>query len=116
MSQAEPAGPPEQQQDTNDRRPASAPERSGNNELKRMLKIKVPIIVRLARKRMLLSEVLHFKSGTIIEFDKHVGEGLDLMINNKCIGRGLAVKVGENFGLRITRITSRGETIKAMGG
>lgn len=84
-------------------------------ELKRILQIEVPIIVRLAEKKLALEEVLQLSPGGIVEFEKTVEEDLDLMINNKCIGTGVAVKVGENFGLRITRVGSVDETIKAMG-
>ena len=40
---------------------------------------------------------------------------LNLMVNNKVIGLGQAVKVGENFGIKITRIESAQERISAMG-
>jgi flagellar motor switch protein FliN/FliY len=65
---------------------------------------------------MAMHDVLAFCPGTIVEFSKSVEEELDLMINNKCIGGGVAVKVGENFGLKVTRIGSLRQTIKALGG
>ena len=43
-----------------------------------------------------------FRKAAIIEFEKSSDEPLELMINNKVIGLGETVKVGENFGLRIT--------------
>ena len=64
---------------------------------------------------MPLSEILNLTSGAIIEFEKSSDGELDLLINNKCIGHGQAVKVGENFGLRITDIGSVQERIRAMG-
>ncbi len=87
-----------------------------NPELKRILKLEVPIIVRLAEKTMRLGEVLEFIPGTIIEFEKTVDEELDLMINNKCIGKGKAAKIGENFGLKVTDIETIERIIKALGG
>ncbi len=84
-------------------------------ELQRILKLQVPIIVRLAEKPMRVAEILDMNPGIIIEFDKTVDEPLDLMINNKCIGHGQTVKVGENFGLKVTKITSLGQIIQAMG-
>ena len=41
---------------------------------------------------------------------------LDLLVNNKSIGRGAAVKVGENFGIKITGIGSVKEVIRTLGG
>jgi len=84
-------------------------------ELQRILKLQVPVIVRLAEKTMRVSDILDMNPGIIIEFDKTVDEPLDLMINNKCIGKGQTVKIGENFGLKITKITSLGQIIQAMG-
>jgi len=85
------------------------------NEIERILKIEVPVIVRLAQCEMPMSRILGLTPGAIVEFDKPSDAELDLMINNKCIGQGQAVKVGENFGLRITRIGNIKEKIRALG-
>lgn len=89
---------------------------SDNPEIKRILRLEVPVIVVLAEKTMKLGEVLDFTPGTIIEFEKNVEEELDLMINNKCVGKGAAVKVGENFGIKVTNIDTIEKLIRAMGG
>lgn len=83
-------------------------------EFNRILKLQVPIIVRLAEKTMTTGEIMDISPGTIIEFDKIVDEELDLMLNNKCIGVGQAVKISENFGLKITNIASLEKVINAM--
>ena len=85
-------------------------------EIRRILQVQVPIIVRLADKIMPLGEIMQLQPGAIIEFSKVIGEDLDLMINNKCIGGGQAVKVGEKFGLKVTKITTLDKMILAMGG
>ena len=54
--------------------------------------------------------------GAIIEFVKSSSEPLELMINNKVIAHGETVKVGENFGLRITRIGDPKAIMKAVSG
>jgi len=84
-------------------------------ELKRLLAIDVPIIVQLGIRRLSVGEVMRFAVGAIIEFQKSAEEELELLANNRPIGKGHAVKVGENFGLRITAITSVRETIRALG-
>lgn len=81
----------------------------------RILRLQVPVIVRLAERTMPLADIVNLSSGAIVEFDKPAEAELDLMINNKCIGKGQAVKVGENFGLRVTSIGSVRERIVAMG-
>jgi flagellar motor switch protein FliN len=108
--------------------PASAPSKnSGSIErgdaaprttlhLQRVLAIEVPVIVRLAERSMPVKSIMQLATGSIIEFEKAADDELDLMINNKCIGHGQAVKVGENFGLRVSRIESVKEKIDALAG
>ena len=84
--------------------------------LQRVLKIQVPLIVRLASKPMPLSQITNWTLGSIIEFDRSADEPLDLMINNTCIGYATAVKVGENFGARVTSIIdAKGKLESLMG-
>ena len=78
------------------------------------MKLQVPIIVRLANRKILLSEVMRLGVGAIVEFVKGSSEPLDLMINNKVVGQGDTVKVGENFGLRISRIGDSRQILQAV--
>lgn len=84
--------------------------------LDRVLKLEVPVIVTLAQRSMRFRDVLRLTAGTILEFDQPASADLRLMINNKCIGTGKAVKVGENFGLSISSISSKRRRIEAMAG
>ncbi|MFN4242427.1 MAG: FliM/FliN family flagellar motor switch protein [Tepidisphaerales bacterium] len=83
--------------------------------VERILKLQVPVVVKLAERRMALSEVLRLGVGAIIEFSKSSEEPLELLINNRPIGLGEAVKVGENFGLKLTRIGDIRDIVRAMG-
>jgi flagellar motor switch protein FliN/FliY len=84
--------------------------------MQRILRMHVPVIVRLAQRKILLAEVMRLGTGAIIEFVKSSSEPLELLINNKVIALGETVKVGENFGLRITRIGDVKQVIRSMGG
>jgi flagellar motor switch protein FliN/FliY len=53
--------------------------------------------------------------GAIIEFHKAADDELELLANNKIIGKGHAVKVGENFGIKLTSIGPIKETIRILG-
>src|SRR3982751_1841623 len=88
---------------------------SQNLELKRILRLQVPVIVRLAERKLSMSEVLRLGVGAIIEFSKSSDEPLELLVNNKPIALGVTVKVGENFGLRITQIGDVRQLIRSMG-
>lgn len=85
-------------------------------ELKRLFKIKVPIIVRLSERDMSFEDVLGLTPGAIIEFETTCDADLQLVVGNQVIGAGQAVKVGENFGLRITKMADMSNRIVAMGG
>jgi flagellar motor switch protein FliN len=85
------------------------------SDLAGVLQLEVPVIVRLGERSMNLAEVLSLVPGSIIELPKPVGAELDLLVNNKQVGTGVAVKVGENFGLRITYVGDVRERIEAMG-
>jgi flagellar motor switch protein FliN/FliY len=93
-------------------KPASNPPPS---EVGRILRLNVPVIVKLAERKLLLSEVMRLGTGAIIEFSKSNDEPLELLINNKPIGLGEAVKVGENFGLRLTQIGDIKQIVAALG-
>ena len=56
-------------------------------------------------------------TGAIIEFFKSSDRPLELLVNNKVIALGEAVKVGENFGLhRIKQVGDAKQIVEALGG
>ncbi|MFT3786749.1 MAG: FliM/FliN family flagellar motor switch protein [Tepidisphaeraceae bacterium] len=65
---------------------------------------------------MNVQEVLRLGPGSIIEFFKPADEPLEMMINNKTIGLGVAVKVSENFGIKLTQVGDTKTLIAALGG
>jgi flagellar motor switch protein FliN len=89
---------------------------ANSKSLARILKIEVPVIVKLAERKLSLSEVMRLGVGAIIEFSKSSDEQLELLINNKVIATGETVKVGENFGLKISQIGDLKQVVNAMGG
>ena len=83
-------------------------------DLPRILRLNVPVIVKLAERRINVQEVLGLSTGSIIEFFKGSNEELELLINNKTIGTGVAVKVGENFGIKLTNVGDVRQIVAAM--
>ncbi len=69
-----------------------------------LLRIKVPVVVTLARKRQPLSRILELGPGAIIQFDKSCDAMLELDVAARSVALGEAVKVGDKFGLRISSI------------
>lgn len=70
--------------------------------IQQLLTLEVPVIVRVGTTRLSLAEITSLAPGSIIEIDKPADEELDLLINNRHTGFGVAVKIGENFGLEVT--------------
>ena len=71
-----------------------------------ILELEVPLIVQIASRTMPIREVIELEHGSIIEFPRSADEELEILVNNKPVGQGTAVKVGENFGIRISAIGS----------
>jgi flagellar motor switch protein FliN/FliY len=92
-----------------------SPDLSAKPDVNRIMKLEVPVIVKLAERKLPVAEVLRLGVGSIIEFVKSNDEPLQLMINNRTIAVGEAVKVGENFGLRIKQVGTVRQLIAALG-
>jgi flagellar motor switch protein FliN/FliY len=84
--------------------------------VQRILKLRVPLIVQLAGAQIGVSDIMQWGRGTIVEFNKSVDSRLDLLVNNIAIGAGEAVKVGENFGLRVTAIVDFEARARSLNG
>ena len=81
-----------------------------------IVKLRVPLIVRIARVRRPVEDVLALGPGAILELDKPADDHLDVLVNNKAIGAGSAVKIGESFGIRIEHLATRRQRIEALAG
>ena len=86
------------------------------SDIRAILSLEVPIIVLLGERLMKTSEVVQLVPGAIIELPKNAEDELALQVNNKPIGTGQAVKVGENFGLRVSFIGDLRARIEALAG
>jgi flagellar motor switch protein FliN/FliY len=93
---------------------APSPKKRDPN-IARILELGVPVSVILAERPMPVETILLITVGTILEFDVPFGSDLSLVVGNRTLGRGQAVKIGEHFGLRITEIDSVRHRIEAMG-
>ncbi len=85
------------------------------SDLAAILKLEVPVIVQIGRRSMTVAEVMRLSHGSIIELPKRSDEELEVLVNNRIVGRGEVVKVGENFGMRVTRTGRVDERLDALG-
>jgi flagellar motor switch protein FliN/FliY len=97
VSSADPSPPPPRPS------PRPAPP-TGAQSLARLRSIPVTVSVTLAEKRIPVAQLLCVTPGALITFNKSCEDLLDLYVNNVMYCRGEAVKIGENFGLKINQI------------
>ena len=79
-----------------------------------VLKLEVPVIVEIGRTNMRTAQVMKLCPGHIIELPKSAEDELEMLVNNKTIGTGIAVKIGENFGLQISYIGDVRQRLEAL--
>ena len=83
---------------------------------KSLLKIRVPVVVRLASTKQPVRRIIELGPGSIIQFAKRCDETLNLEIGGQDVAEGEAVKVGDKFGLRITSVILPEEKFIAVRG
>ena len=87
-----------------------------HRDIERILGLPVPVTVILAERDMTVDMIVEIAVGTIIEFDVSFDSELTLQVANRTIGYGQGVKIGENFGMRVSRIGTVRDRIDALGG
>lgn len=80
----------------------SAPSKEGNNSL--LSKIPVHVVVEVSKLRMSLEDLGKLQAGALLELPVAYEEGVNLFVNEKKIGKGELVKIGEKMGVRITEL------------
>jgi flagellar motor switch protein FliN/FliY len=75
--------------------------------LERLRSLPVTVSVRLAEKKIEISQLMGLSSGALITFNKPCEDLLDMFVNNCLCFRGEAVKIGEKFGLKIDEVGVR---------
>jgi flagellar motor switch protein FliN/FliY len=68
--------------------------------------LSLPVTIELGRARMSVEEVLSLGRGSVIQLDRLAGEPIDVLVGDRHFAEGEVVVVGEQFGVRITRITA----------
>ncbi len=81
----------------------------------RLLRIRVPVVVEIARRQMPIASLRKLSLGMILEFDRHIDDPADLRVNRHAIGAGEIVRVGDNFGLRVSSIGDANQRIRSLG-
>jgi flagellar motor switch protein FliN/FliY len=79
-----------------------------------IMDVKLPIKVRIGSKTMLLKDVISMDIGSVIELDRLVNDPLDILVDEKIIGKGEVVIVDGNFGIQVTEVLNQRERLEAI--
>ncbi|UOQ43046.1 flagellar motor switch phosphatase FliY [Halobacillus salinarum] len=71
-----------------------------------LMDIPLKVTVELGRTKRTIREILEISSGSVVELDKLAGEPVDIHVNDKLMAKGEVVVIDENFGVRVTDISS----------
>ena len=78
-----------------------------NQNLNILLDVKLQLTVELGRTELPIKKVLELTKGSIVTLNKAAGEPVELYANGKLIAYGEVVVIEDNFGLRITDISTK---------
>ena len=70
--------------------------------------IPVKLLFELGRVELSLAEVRQLSAGAVIPVSRPLEESVDIFANGRRIGRGSLVRIGDNLGVRITRLFHHG--------
>lgn len=73
-------------------------------ELSLLYDLSMPVAIELGRTRLSVREILSLGRGSVIQLERLAGEPIDIFVGDRRFAEGEVVVVGEQFGVRITRI------------
>jgi flagellar motor switch protein FliN/FliY len=79
-----------------------------------IMDVKLPVRVRIGKKRMLLKDVLNMDIGSVIELNQLANDPLEILVDNHVIAQGEVVIVDGNFGVQITSIGTKKERLNQL--
>lgn len=97
---------------------SSAPSKALNDDelgnISLIMDVKLPVKVRIGKKRMLLKDVLNMDIGSVIELNQLANDPLEILVDNHVIAEGEVVIVDGNFGVQITTIGTKRERLAQL--
>jgi flagellar motor switch protein FliN/FliY len=73
--------------------------------------VELEISVVLGAKQLPLKDILHFKTGSVVELDNVVTEPVEIVANGIVIAKGELVEVENNFGVKITQVLPQAKKV-----
>lgn len=94
-----------------DEQPAANPAALRTEAVGLLGDIPLQVTVELGKTKKSINDILNMGIGSVIVLDKMAGELVEVVVNGKRIARGEVVVIDENYGVRITDIVSKDESI-----
>ena len=79
-----------------------------------IMDVKLPVKVRIGKKKMLLKDVLNMDIGSVIELNQLANDPLDILVDDHVIAEGEVVIIDGNFGVQITTIGTKRERLNQL--
>ena len=79
-----------------------------------IMDVKLPVRVRIGKKKMLLKDVLNMDIGSVIELNQLANDPLDILVDDHVIAQGEVVIVDGNFGVQITTIGTKRDRLNKL--
>ena len=98
----EPTRTPSAHEGSKHRDPAPMPDRAFD----RVLDFELPLRVSFGKAHLPLRDVLKLTTGSIVELDRSISDPVEIVVNNRVIGRGEVVVIEGNYGIRIQEIVT----------
>jgi len=73
--------------------------------------VPVRLYAEVARTEIPLRDILSWTAGSILQFNKVIGEPVDVLIGDQLLAKGEVVVVNQRFGIRISVITRPDEKV-----
>jgi flagellar motor switch protein FliN/FliY len=99
--------------------PVEPPMKLEEGEMKNIgliMDVKLPVRVRIGKKKMLLKDVLSMDIGSVIELNQLANDPLDILVDDHVIAQGEVVIVDGNFGVQITSIGTKRDRLNKLKG
>jgi flagellar motor switch protein FliN/FliY len=79
-----------------------------------IMDVKLPVKVRIGKKKMLLKDVLNMDIGSVVELNQLANDPLEILVDDHVIAEGEVVIVDGNFGVQITTIGTKRERLNQL--
>lgn len=88
---------------------------NGEVPMSLLMDLTLPVSIELGRTTMSVQEILQLGRGSVVQLERLAGEPIDIYVGDRRFAEGEVVVLGENFGVRVTRIISRMSGAELVG-